>query len=300
MHPQTLLTRRGALQRAALSALALPLLGAAPVLRAAAAIPAPAPAPSDQRDRTRGIKLGVASISLQSLPIPSVISALQQLEIGYVSIFRTHAPFEKGTPEECRAAAEAFRAAGITVATTSVVNLLDDDAALRKAFENVKAAGLNLMTCRPVPAAMPRIERFVKEYDIRLAVHNHGPEDKDFPGPEATLKLIQPYDARIGLCLDLGHAMRARANLTEAVHRCAPRLFDVHIKDSLALPGAVTDIPTEVGRGQMDIRACLAALIDIKYSGVVAFEYERLGVNPLIGLAESVGYVRGMLAGMPG
>lgn len=296
--PFSLLTRREAVKRAALSALALPLIGASSAASGAEAA-APTLAP-EKRDRTHGIKLGVASISLQSLPIPSVISALQQLEIGYVSIFRTHAPFEKGTPEECRAAAEAFRAAGIKVATTSVVNLVDDDAALRKAFENVKAAGLDLMTCRPVPAAMPRIERFVKEYNIRLAVHNHGPEDKDLPGPDTTLKLVQPYDARIGLCLDLGHAMRARANLTDAIKRCAPRLFDVHIKDSFALPGAVTDIPTEVGRGQMDIRACLTALVEIKYAGVVAFEYERLGVNPLIGLAESVGFVRGMLAGLPG
>lgn len=295
--PSHLLTRREAVKRATLSALALPLAGALSALPAAET--APASTLSGPRDRTHGLKLGVASISLQSLPIPAVISALQQLEIGYVSIFRTHAPFEKGTPEECRAAAEAFRAAGIAVATTSVVNLVDDDAALRRAFENVKAAGLKLMTCRPVPAAMPRIERFVQEYDIRLAVHNHGPEDKDLPGPDATLKLIQPYDARIGLCLDLGHAMRARANLKDAIHRCAPRLFDVHIKDSLALPGAVTDLPTEVGRGQMDIRTCLTTLIEIKYSGVIAFEYERLGVNPLIGLAESVGYVRGMLGGLP-
>ncbi|MEO7413311.1 MAG: sugar phosphate isomerase/epimerase [Opitutaceae bacterium] len=298
MPPKTLLSRRGALKRAALSVLALPLLNAPAALRAAVATSA-APSPAN-RDRTRGIKLGVASISLQSLPIEAVASALKQLEIGYVSIFRTHAAFEKGTPEECRAAAAAFRAAGIAVATTSVVNLLNDEALLRKAFENVKAAGLSLMTCRPVPAAMPLIERFVKEYDIRLAIHNHGPEDKDFPGPDETLKLIQPYDARIGLCLDVGHAMRAKADVPAAVRRCAARLYDVHLKDSLSLPGSVTDIPTEVGRGQMDIRGILAALVDIKYSGVVAFEYERVGVNPLIGLSESVGYVRGVLASLPG
>lgn len=291
------LTRRDAVKCAALSALAFPFLGTIATSQAAESAPVP-PRPAT-RDRTRGIKLGVASISLQALPVAAVAAALQQLEIGYVSIFRTHAAFEKGTPEECRTAAEVFRAAGIAVATTSVVNLINDEVAVRRAFDNVRAAGLSLMTCRPVPEALPLVERFAKEYDIRLAIHNHGPEDAVYPGPEEIFKLIQRYDARIGLSLDVGHTMRTKADPAQAIRNCAARIYDVHLKDSLALPGALKDIPTEVGRGQMDIRAILAALIEIKYSGVVAFEYERLGVNPLIGLAESVGYVRGVLASLP-
>ena len=294
MTAPSLLTRRDAVKRAAVSVLALPFLNALPNLSAAESSDAAGP----PRDRVHGLKLGVATISLRDQPVASVVAILRQLEIGYVSIFRTHAPFETGTPEECRAAAEQFRRAGITVATSSVVYLTNNETAVRKAFENARAAGLTLMTCSPAPDALPLVERFVKEYGIRLAIHNHGPEDKFYRSPYEVLKLIEPYDSRIGLCLDVGHAMRARVNPAEAIRRCAARLYDVHLKDSRSTPGAMDDIPVEVGRGRMDIRAILAALIEIKYSGVAAFEYERLGVNPAIGLGESVGYVRGMLAAM--
>lgn len=291
-HP---LTRREALKCAALTALTLPLFGAAAGLRAADA-PAPTPA---KRDRTRGLKLGVATISLKDLAVDSVAAVLQQLDINCVSIFRTHAPFEKGTPEECRAAAQKFRDAGMEVATSSVVYLTNDEAAVRRAFDNARAAGLTLMTCRPDPEALPLIERFVREYDIRLAIHNHGPEDKIYPTSYEAMKLVASLDARIGVCLDAGHVMRAGADPAKAIRDCAPRLYDFHLKDSLAVPGAA-DIPIEVGRGRMDIPAILAALIAVKYAGAVAFEYERVGVNAITGLAESVGYVRGVLAGMTG
>lgn len=289
MHSHDLPTRRDVLKRAALSALALPLLGP----HALGAADAPVAAP----DRMRGIKLGVATISLRDLSIESVVSVLKQLELGHVSIFRTHALFEKGTPEDCRVAAQKFRDGGINTWTTSVVNLPNDEAAVRHSFENVRAAGMTMMTCKPAPEALPLVERFVREYDIRLAIHNHGPEDKEYPSPREAMKLIKSLDSRIGLCVDVGHTMRAGVDPAQVIRDCASRLYDVHLKDSLAVAGA-EDIPVEVGRGRMDIHAILAALVEVKYAGVVAFEYERMGVNAALGLAESVGYVRGMLAAM--
>lgn len=295
--PTPLLTRRAVLKTAALSALALPLAGPLSRLAAAESTP-PATPPAPDKTRINRLKLGVASISLKDMTPAGAAGVLRQLEIPCVSIFRTHAPFEKGTPDECRAAADAFRAAGVEPATTSVVNLVDDEAAMRRAFDNVRAAGLSLMTCKPAPDSLKLAERFVKEYDIRLAIHNHGPEDTLYPSPYEAMKLIESLDARIGVCIDVGHTMRARVDAAESIRRCAARLYDLHIKDTLAVPGTLKDMPIEVGRGQMDIRAILQALIDVRYTGAVAFEYERGNVNPTIGLAESVGYVRGMLAAM--
>ena len=154
------------------------------------------------------------------------------------------------------------------------------------------------MTCKPTLDALPLVERFVKETGIRLAVHNHGPEDKIYPSPYSVLKAIEPYDKRIGLCLDVGHTMRAGVDPAKVIREAAPRLYDVHLKDSFAIAGAREDIPVEVGRGRIDIKSILAALLEVKYSGVAAFEYERIGVNPVTGVAESVGYVRGMLAAL--
>jgi inosose dehydratase len=297
MSSPELTTRRDALKRAAtVAAVALPFLSATSRLTAADA--APAAAPSSARERSRRLNLGVASISLKDLAVESVIGVLQHLEIDQVSIFRTHALFEKGTPEDCRATAQKFRNGGINPWTTSVVNLINDEAAVRQAFDNVRTAGMTMMTCKPLPEALPLVERFVQEYDIRLAIHNHGPEDEVYPSPYEALKRIEKLDPRIGLCIDVGHTMRAGADPAKAIRESAPRLFDMHIKDSTAAPGVKKDIPTEVGRGQIDIEAVLQALLDVKYSGAVAFEYERFGVNSIAGLAESVGYVRGMLAAM--
>jgi sugar phosphate isomerase/epimerase len=287
MPPPDSLSRRALLKAASLGALSLSLSTTASRLHAAT------PAGRNQR-----LQLGVASISLRELPVPAVISVLKQLEIDRISIHGAHASFEKDTPEKCSAVAAAFRAGGITVATSSVVNLPNDEAAVRRAFANAQAGGLTLMTCRPLPEALPLVERFVKETNIRLAIHNHGPEDALYPSPQSVLKVIAAYDRRIGLCLDAGHAMRSGVDPVKTIRESADRLYDFHLKDSQAIAGAKEDIPVEVGRGRMDIRGILAALLEIKYSGTVAFEYERLGVNPVIGLAESVGYVRGALAGL--
>ncbi len=288
MIEKKLFTRRDVLKQAAVSAVAFSSLAVSP--RLAAGTP-PASPPSRPPS---SFKLSVATISLRRLAPAAVAAVLNQLQIDHVSIFREHAPFETGTPDECRTTADIFRAAGLIPAATSVVTFTNDETSARRAFENTRAAGVPILTCSPAPDSLLLLEKLAREYDLRLAIHNHGPEDKVYPSPYEALKLIESLDPRIGLCLDVGHCMRAGVDPVEAIHRCAARTYDFHLKDSLALPGA-PDIPTEVGRGRMDIPGILAALIETKYAGVVAFEYERENVNPAIGLAESVGYVRGVL-----
>jgi sugar phosphate isomerase/epimerase len=277
------MTRREALKLSALTAVGA-WAGARPAF-AADAVAKPA------------LKLGVASITLSNLPPEAVISELKQLDIHYVTLFKTHCPWA-GTPEQCRSAAKKFTDAGITVTGSGVIDLPNDEPAVRKAFENASAAGLPAMDCRPALDAYPLVEKYVKQYDIRLAIHNHGPGDKFYPSPYDAWKVIQSLDPRIGLCIDVGHAWRAGTDPAEAIRKCHTRLYDIHLKDSLAAPGA-KDIPCEVGRGHMDIKGILAALIEVKYERTVAFEYEKRG-NPISGLAESVAYVRKLLTEMTG
>lgn len=286
------LTRRALLQRAALGAAALPLLRFASASQAAEAV---ASAPEQ---REHGFRLGVATYSTRMMSLDDTIAAAEALRLTNASLYKAHCNWETVTVEEAVAVAAKLSAAGIALTGSGVVHLLNDEAKCRKAFENVKAAKMATMVCKPELAALPLVERLAKEYDQRLAIHNHGPEDDVYRSPEDVWKAIEPLDARIGLCLDVGHAMRAKADSVAAIRRYASRLYDLHLKDSLAEPGSPTDIPTEIGTGRMDIRGILRALREIKYSGVVAFEYEKSGVNPVTGLAESVGYVRGLLAAM--
>jgi sugar phosphate isomerase/epimerase len=243
------------------------------------------------------LKLGVASISLSKLPPAQVVAALKELQIHYVSLFRTHCNWG-GTTDECRAAAKVFTDGGLTITGTGVIDLPNDEAVVHKAFENVRAAGLHQMVCKPALDAYPLVEKFVKEFDIKLAIHNHGPEDKVYPSPYIAWDIIQKYDERIGLCIDVGHCARGGVDPIEAIHKCHARLYDIHMKDSLAEPGSKKDIPAEVGRGKLDIKGILQALVDVKYQHIVAFEYEKKEADPRVGLGESIKFVRTTMAKM--
>ncbi len=152
------------------------------------------------------------------------------------------------------------------------------------------------MVCAPTREVLPRMEKFVKEYDIRMAIHNHGPEDKQFPSPLDVLAAVKNMDPRIGCCIDAGHTMRSGTDVVEAIKKVGPRLFDMHIKD-LANPTA-KESQVAVGEGVMPVRAIFKTLIDMRYAGDVDLEYEIHADNPMPGVVESFAYMRGVLAGM--
>jgi inosose dehydratase len=288
------LTRRQAMKMAALCALSAPFIGPGSVAAAGSDSPAGANA------RAERLKLGVASFSLAKLSCADIITVLKRLEIGGVSLYKNHAPWTTGTPEECRAIANQFREAGIAVTSTGVVDLTKDEAAARRAFENVRAAGLPMMCGRPAPEALPLVDKLVKEYGIKVGIHNHGPTDL-YPTGDDVWRAVQPYDERIGLCLDVGHSWRAGGDPAAEILKCHSRLYQVHLKDTRGPRGGDTTkdpSPVVVGRGLLDIKAILSAAIKVNYPHWVDFEYEERVADKVPGLAESVGYARGMLAAM--
>lgn len=301
---QNTLTRRQAVRAAALGALALPLLKnslwSAESIGDSSTLPGAANASDSPVDvgREHGLRLGVASYSTRTLTLDETIAVLHLLRVKNTGLFRAHCDWQNATVDECRAVGAKLRAAGLNLTGSGVVNLPNDEAKLRQAFDNVRAAEMETMVCKPEIAALPLVEKLVKEYDQKIAIHNHGPEDKVYPTPASAFELIKSLDSRIGLCMDIGHSARAGADPAADVRQYAARLYDLHLKDSIAVVGAMKDIPVEVGAGRIDIRGVLTALLQINYAGVVAFEYEKVAANPVTGLAESVGYVRGMLAGL--
>ena len=295
MRPKTpTLSRREVLKTAVSAALTFPFLGAAATAVRAAETAVKKP---DARGRSTNLKLGVASFSLSKSSVEDLIAVLQQLKIENVSLYKTHVPWADGSPEQCRAVAEKFKLAGITVTGTGVVDFTNDEATARKAFDNDRAAGVPLIVGHPLKDALPLVDRLVKEYDIKVAIHNHGPSDL-YGSPFETMKVLEPFDQRLGVCLDVGHGFRAGIDPVEAIHRCRSRLLDLHIKDTAAPVGGPTKDPAPVviGRGRLDIRGILTALLETKYTDVVGFEYEESTKEKVAGLAECVGYIRGMLA----
>jgi sugar phosphate isomerase/epimerase len=270
---------------------------------AAAALPASrlsalapqAPAPAGARDPWRGFKVGVASYTLRKLPLDAAIKAIKRVDLAYVSIKDFHLALDS-TSEERKAVAARFKAAGITPLSCGNITLQNDAADVRRAFEYARDAGLPTIVCSPDPASLPLLDAMVKEFDIRLAIHNHGPEDKRFPSPYDVWKAVEKHDKRIGLCLDVGHTARAKVDPAEAVRRCRERLYDVHFKDiSSTAPEGTT---VEAGRGVLDLKSVLAALLEVRYPHLLSFEYEKDEDDPIPGLSETIGYTKGLLAGM--
>ncbi|MEJ7710512.1 MAG: sugar phosphate isomerase/epimerase [Pyrinomonadaceae bacterium] len=246
-------------------------------------------------DPWHGFKVGVASYTLRKLPLDDAIKAIQRVGLQYVSIKDLHLPL-KSTKEERQAVAQKFKAAGITPLSCGNITMQNDEANIRQAFEYARDAGIPTIVCSPDPASMPILDKMVKEFDIKLAIHNHGPEDKKFPSPYDVWKAVEKYDKRVGFCIDVGHTARAKVDPAEAILRFRDRLYDLHFKDiNSTEPDGQT---IEIGRGVLDLAPVLRALMKIKFEYLVSFEYEKDADDPLPGLAESVGYTKALLAGM--
>jgi len=264
----------------------------------AAAAFAVAGSPRAEADAVKGepkkipFQLGLASYTTRSFTLDETIEMAQGLQFEYLCLKSFHLPMD-ATAEECRAAAEKVKGAGIDLYGGGVIGMSNEDQ-VDQAFNYAVAAGMRVIVGVPHPDVLPLVDKKVKQHDIKVAIHNHGPGDKMYPTPEAAIEKVKDLDPRIGLCMDIGHTLRIGADPIEDAVRFADRLHDLHIKDvSAAAPEGKT---VEIGRGVIDIPRFLRTLISSGFSGIASFEYEKDGKNPLPGLAESVGYVRGVLA----
>jgi sugar phosphate isomerase/epimerase len=281
------LSRRNFLRAGALAGAAM----CTPVMRSAAAPAMPA------TGKPSPIKLGLASYTFRNFSRAQMIGCMKQLDVSGLNAkdVKDHLPTD---PTQERQAIADYTAADIKLhAAGAIYFLKDEDDDIRAKFEYCKRAGVTVIVAGdPTPASLPRVEKFVKEYDIRIAIHNHGPEDKLWQSPLDILKLVKNMDPRIGCCIDVGHTERAGTNVVEAIHAVGPRLFNMHMKDLADL--RVKESQVAVGDGKMPVRAIFEALIANKYAGFVDLEYEIHADDPMPGVTSSFAYMRGVLAGM--
>lgn len=237
------------------------------------------------------LTLGLASYTTRELSLDETIALANRLGLTAIALKSMHLPLES-SPKEIKAAAKKVRDAGLRLYGAGVIYMKSPEE-VDNAFAYAKEADLEMIIGVPNPELLPQVEKKVKETDIKLAIHNHGPGDDIYPSPDNVYEKIKDLDERIGFCIDIGHTFRIGQDPAEKVKQYADRLYDIHLKDVDKLGGEGK--PLEIGRGIMDIPAFLKALQDINYSGLVAFEYEKDGKDPIPGLAESVGYIHGAL-----
>jgi inosose dehydratase len=266
-------------------ALKLALLGAASGRKGAPAKTA--------RPAFHGLKVGLTSYSTRNLSLEATVHALKALDIRYISLKEMHLPLSS-TKRERAAAKRKVDEAGLELLGVGVMYLQNDEAQIRSVLEYARDLDCPVATIAPTPAALPALNRVIRDFDLRVAIHNHGPGDKNFPSPFGVFEAVQPLDKKIGCCVDVGHTYRLGLDPVEALRKCAPRLYGVHIKDMQGSGPKARGVI--VGTGALDIPGMLRVLVDIKFSDLVALEYEIDPDNPIPGIAESFGFLRGALA----
>lgn len=241
------------------------------------------------------VKLAVATYSLRKFSRSQAIDIVKGLGIQYVNVKAFHMPYylSKG---DLKAARAEFEKAGLKIVSGGNISLRSDDKdELEHYFKYAKMAGIPIMVCAPKHSNLATIEKLAIQYDIKMAIHNHGPEDNYYPAASDVMRHVKDMDPRMGLCVDVGHTVRTGADILEEIDMAWDRIYDFHIKDLADFSDKSSQV--DVGEGKMPVTAIFNMLKKRSYSGVVGLEYEVNANAPQVGMAKSFAYMRGVLDG---
>ncbi len=237
-------------------------------------------------------ELGMAGYTFREFNVEQTIGMMKRIGVTNLSLKDFHMPLNS-TKEQIDAVMEKFRNAGIKVYTLGVIYMQTKEAA-DQAFAYAGMAGVSMITGAPNYELLPYVEQKIKTAGIRLAIHNHGPDNPLYPNAADIWDHIKNLDSRIGICIDIGHTTRDGKDPAADILQFGERIYDMHVKDVDKASKEGNTI--EMGRGIINIPKVVAALRKIKYSGKCSLEFEKDMKDPLPGIAESIGYWKGVLA----
>jgi sugar phosphate isomerase/epimerase len=248
-----------------------------------------------ERDPDGGLKLGVASYTFRNFTLDQAIAMTKQAGFKYINLKDVHLPLNS-TTEQRQAARQRIEAAGLKLMGGGVIYMKNDEAEIQHVFDYARDAGMPVIVCSPVPEALDAVEKKAREFNILIAIHNHGPTDKAYPSPMDVLALIKDRDPLMGICMDIGHTVSAGVDPVECIERCGDRMHDLHMKDQTK--AAKDAEPTALGRGVIDIVGVLKALSARKFPYHIGLEHEANAPNLFPDVMECAGYLRGAVAAM--
>lgn len=266
-------------------------------LSAAVALVAPAEVP---------FKIGVAGFSFCRKNLDEALSTMKKADVHYLCVKDFHLPFAATDADIAAFKAKCAAQAVMPYALGPVY--VKDASKLRSQFEFARRLGVKLLVGVPYEATdekdswnkrkgsralLLEIDKLVREFDIRYAIHNHGPDSPEmFPSVAYGWELVKDLDPRIGFCLDVGWEYGCGTDPAETIRKHGERIYDVHVKNfEIGKPnGAAVPLP----RGKIDYVKVFQALADVGYEGVCSLEYEKDFEDNLAPIAESVGYARGV------
>jgi len=280
------ITRRSVLKAAALSGVCT-AIGRFESLLAA-------PSVSDDK-QFHGLRVGVASYSLRSFPAAEALQDMKRLGARYLSLKDVHLPLTS-TSEQRRQLRQQAEELGLSITSCGVIYLKNDEAQMRQAMDYVRDLGASVAVVGVSREMLPLLDKVIRGYELKAAIHNHGPNDKLFPSPLEVYEAVKALDRRIGVCMDIGHTFRMHEDLIEDVKKTRDRLYSMHFKDLDSDHIDAKGVP--VGRGTIPIIPLLGELLRSGYKEEIQLEYEVEPKDPLPGMAESLGFMRGVLQGM--
>ena len=250
--------------------------------------PDPQPAP----ETGEKFRVGMAGYTFVKFDLDKTLETIQRADVHYLCIKDFHLPMNS-TDEQIAAFHEKLKEKGVTGYAVGPI-YMKSEADIDKAFEYAKRVGVKLIVGVPNYELLPYVDKKVKEYDFNYAIHLHGPDIKIYPDAQDVWDHVKDLDPRIGMCLDVGHDTRNGKDPVADLKKYQTRVFDIHIKDVTGTTKLGYSV--EVGRGIIDFPAFVKMLRKVGYTGVCSLEHERNMDNPFMGIAESIGYFRGVIA----
>lgn len=235
-------------------------------------------------------RLGMAGYSFRHFPLDQSLEMMKKTDVHFLCIKDFHLPLDS-TAEQIAAFHETLKKADVTGYAVGPIYMKTTQE-VDNAFDYARRVGVKLIVGVPNEELLPYVDKKVKAFDMRYAIHIHGPDIKLWPNATSVINAVKNLDPRMGLCFDMGHAMRYGDDPVADLEKYAKRIFDIHLKNVTA--ASKEGSCCELGRGVIDVPAFVSMLRKVKYEGSCSLEYEKDMKDPLTGIAESVGYFRGV------
>jgi Sugar phosphate isomerases/epimerases len=237
-------------------------------------------------------KVGVAGYTFVNFDLDKTLETLERVDVHYLCIKDFHLPLNS-TDQQIADFHKKLAAKGVTGYAVGPI-YMKTEKEVDNAFEYAKRVGVKLIVGVPNVELLPYVDKKVKEYDFHYAIHLHGPDIALYPDADDVWKHTKDLDPRIGMCLDIGHDTRNGKDPVKDLQKYHSRVFDIHIKDVTG--DTKLGYTTEIGRGIIDFPAFIKMLRKVKYNGVCSLEHEKTMKDPFMGIAEAIGYFRGVIA----
>lgn len=243
---------------------------------------------------TTRLKLGIQLYSLRGYKVEQALQHAKDLGFEQVEFFSGMLPLDASS-DDIAAMRKRVADLGMTISAHGVNAFSKDVAANRKTFEFASALGIRNISADPDPESFDSLNDLVQEFDIRIAIHNHGPRHR-YNKAVDVLSAVEGRDKRIGACADLGHYIRSGEKPVDVIRLLEGRLYGIHLKDFAEMKADTKGVV--LGKGHLDVPAVFAALIKVGFpaDGALSLEYEENPDNPIAEIRECVEVAKKALA----